>query len=134
LLVGETNLGAFYIQIGTGGINPENPNTILEPKTTDTALIAHYAEGETVRATRITPEQGLPGDQTYVPFSAVARMAYTFDFHETVKIPEAGLFTAQAVAGPTMISHRIFFPRQMYDQDFLELVWEIGFSRYPVLR
>lgn len=133
LAIGESNLGAFYIQIGTGGVDPSNPNTILEPKATDTALIDFYAEGETVRTIRESGFSGnpLPGDTYYVPYSVVARMAYTFDFHETVRIPEAGLFTAPHASNPVMIAHRIFFPREMVDQDFLELVWEIGFSRYP---
>ena len=133
LAIGESNLGAFYIQIGTGGVDPSNPNTILEPKVNDTALIDFYAEGETVRTIRESGFSGnpLPGDTYYVPYSAVARMAYTFDFHETVRIPEAGLFTAPHASNPVMIAHRIFFPREMVDQDFLELVWEIGFSRYP---
>lgn len=133
LAIGESNLGAFYIQIGTGGVDPLNPNTILEPYATDTALIDFYAEGETVRTIRESGFSGnpLPGDTYYVPYSVVARMAYTFDFHETVRIPEAGLFTAPRASNPVMIAHRIFFPREMVDQDFLELVWEIGFSRYP---
>lgn len=131
LAIGESNLGAFYIQIGTGGVNPSNPNSILEPNANDTALIDFYAEGETVRTIRETPAVGIPGTTTYVPYSITARMAYTFDFHETVRIPEAGLFTAPHASNPVMIAHRIFFPREMVDQDFLELVWEIGFSRYP---
>jgi hypothetical protein len=131
LAIGESNLGAFYIQIGTGGVNPSNPNSILEPNANDTALIDFYAEGETVRTIRETPAVGIPGTTTYVPYSVTARMAYTFDFHETVRIPEAGLFTAPHASNPVMIAHRIFFPREMVDQDFLELVWEIGFSRYP---
>lgn len=131
LAIGESNLGAFYIQIGTGGVNPLNPNAILEPNANDTALIDFYAEGETVRTIRETPAVGIPGITTYVPYSVTARMAYTFDFHETVRIPEAGLFTALHASNPVMIAHRIFFPREMVDQDFLELVWEIGFSRYP---
>lgn len=131
LAIGESNLGAFYIQIGTGGVNPLNPNSILEPNANDTALIDFYAEGETVRTIRETPAVGIPGTTTYVPYSIMARMAYTFDFHETVRIPEAGLFTAPRASNPVMIAHRIFFPREMVDQDFLELVWEIGFSRYP---
>ena len=131
LAIGESNLGAFYIQIGTGGVNPSNPNAILEPNANDTALIDFYAEGETVRTIRETPAVGIPGTTTYVPYSVTARMAYTFDFHETVRIPEAGLFTAPHASNPVMIAHRIFFPREMVDQDFLELVWEIGFSRYP---
>lgn len=133
LAIGESNLGAFYIQIGTGGVDPLNPNTILEPYPTDKSLIDFYAEGETVRTIRESGFSGnpLPGDTNYVPYSVVARMAYTFDFHETVRIPEAGLFTAPYASNPVMIAHRIFFPREMVDQDFLELVWEIGFSRYP---
>ncbi len=131
LAIGESNLGAFYLQIGTGGVNPSNPNSILEPNANDTALIDFYAEGETVRTIRETPAVGIPGTATYVPYSVTARMAYTFDFHETVRIPEAGLFTAPHASNPVMIAHRIFFPREMVDQDFLELVWEIGFSRYP---
>jgi hypothetical protein len=131
LAIGESNLGAFYIQIGTGGVNPSNPNSILDPNANDTALIDFYAEGETVRTIRETPAVGIPGTTTYVPYSVTARMAYTFDFHETVRIPEAGLFTAPHASNPVMIAHRIFFPREMVDQDFLELVWEIGFSRYP---
>lgn len=131
LAIGESNLGAFYLQIGTGGVNPSNPNSILEPNANDTALIDFYAEGETVRTIRETPAVGIPGTTTYVPYSVTARMAYTFDFHETVRIPEAGLFTAPHASNPVMIAHRIFFPREMVDQDFLELVWEIGFSRYP---
>lgn len=133
LAIGESNLGAFYIQIGTGGVDPSNPNSILEPNANDTALIDFYAEGETVRTIRESGFSGnpLPGDTYYVPYSVVARMAYTFDFHETVRIPEAGLFTAPHASNPVMIAHRIFFPREMVDQDFLELVWEIGFSRYP---
>ena len=130
LAIGESNLGAFYIQIGTGGVNPSNPNSILDPNANDTALIDFYAEGETVRTIRETPAVGIPGTTTYVPYSITARMAYTFDFHETVRIPEAGLFTAPHASNPVMIAHRIFF-REMVDQDFLELVWEIGFSRYP---
>lgn len=122
LAIGESNLGAFYIQIGTGGVDPSNPNSILEPNANDTALIDFYAEGETVRTIRETSAVG---------YSVTARMAYTFDFHETVRIPEAGLFTAPHASNPVMIAHRIFFPREMVDQDFLELVWEIGFSRYP---
>ena len=133
LAIGESNLGAFYIQIGTGGVDPSNPNSILEPNANDTALIDFYAEGETVRTIRESGFSGnpLPGDTYYVPYSVTARMAYTFDFHETVRIPEAGLFTAPHASNPVMIAHRIFFPREMVDQDFLELVWEIGFSRYP---
>lgn len=131
LAVGLSPLGAFYIQIGTGGVDPLNPNSILEPTPRGIELISSYAEGETVRRFRENVGFGTPGEPDYVPYSAVAQLAYTFDFHETVRIPEAGLFTAPRDSNPIMLSHRIFFPREMVDQDFLELVWEIGFSRVP---
>ena len=81
---------------------------------------------------RIQEERGKKGDPDYVPFTAIAQVAYTFDFGhvETVEISEAGLFTGPHNSDSCiMLSHRTFARMLMLQADFLEIVWDIGFSR-----
>lgn len=142
--------GAFYIQIGTGAIGPHptdpSATIVIPPQVTDTALYQYFSQSgtkinvpgdgggddEAPRRMRIQEERGKKGDPDYVPFTAIAQVAYTFDFGhvETVEISEAGLFTGPHNSDSCiMLSHRTFARMLMLQADFLEIVWDIGFSR-----
>ncbi len=142
--------GAFFIQIGTGAIapHPDEPDAtiVLPARASNTALYRYFSQSgtkinvdgdgsgddEAPRRMRILEEQGKPGDPDYVPFTAIAQVAYTFDFDhvDSVEISEAGLFTgAYKTSGCIMLAHRTFARMLMIQADFLEIVWEIGLTR-----
>jgi len=117
-----------YIQIGTGGRDPHHPLEAvpLPPDPNNTALVAFYKEGIAVTSTSEVLNNADRG------YQAIARYAYTFDFEETVFINEACISVdSQIVAGTPILNRRTFYARIMQALDFLEVVWEISFTRYP---
>lgn len=137
--------GVKFMQLGTGGVEwktfylgpPDNPQpyqreVIVDPKSTDTALYTPYGNMVFVenRSTRLrTGIVPTTEDPKCYPFTAIVSFAYTFDFSESIKINEVGLFSGGV--SPVLVAHRTFWHRQMLAGDFMEIVWELGFARDP---
>jgi len=126
LVAGLATAPFKYIQVGTGGRDPNNPSNLLPPDPKDVALVAFYKE---LAAVTSTVEVLNNADRGY---QAIARFACTFDFNEEVHINEACISVdSQAVSGTPILNRRTFYDRVMQPLDFLEVVWEISFTRYP---
>jgi hypothetical protein len=123
LLSGVVDTPITTMWIGTGGRLDEN--TVKSPLTTNTRLYEYYGS-RPVTSYRDTVE----GD-TLRGFQAISRYAATFDFTEEVHINEAALATGLSNSDDVvMLNHRTFYDRVMYSEDFLELTWDIIFSRF----
>jgi len=115
-----------YIWLGTGGRDPLNPTELLPPDPSNATLVTFYSEGIAVTS---FVEVLNNVDRGY---QAIARYAYTFDFTELVHINEACIAVdSHAVTGTPILNRRTFYDRVMQPLDFLEIVWEISFTRYP---
>ena len=115
-----------YIWIGTGGRDPVNPTELLPPDPANVVLVAFYNEGIAVTS---FVEVLNNVDRGY---QAIARFAYTFDFTELVHINEACIAVdSNTVLNTPILNRRTFYDRVMQPLDFLEIVWEISFTRYP---
>lgn len=126
LVSGQMSVPFKYIQIGSGARDPEHPLAILPPDPTNVKLVAFYKEGIAV----VTNAEVLNNaDRGY---QAIARYAYTFDFTEDVHINEACIAVdSQIVENTPILNRRTFYDRIMQPLDFLEVVWEVSFTRYP---
>jgi hypothetical protein len=126
LASGQVSSPFKYIQIGTGGKDPNDPLSILAPDPSNTKLVAFYEEGLAVATNTEVLNNAERG------YQAIARFAYTFDFTEEVHINEACIAVDSHVVDSTpILNRRTFFDRIMQNLDFLEVVWEIAFTRYP---
>lgn len=112
--------------IGTGG--RLDAETVKAPQMGNTRLYEFYAERPVT-----TYREDVDGDITR-GYQAISRFAATFDFTEDVHINEAGLSTGGVNnESSVMLNHRTFYDRVLYSEDFLELVWDIIFSRYATI-
>jgi hypothetical protein len=115
-----------YIWIGTGGRDPADPLVLLAPDPTNISLVAFYKEGAAVASNAEVLNNADRG------YQAIARFAYTFDFAEEVHINEACISVdSHSVLNTPILNRRTFYDRVMQPTDFLEVVWEISFTRYP---
>lgn len=115
-----------YIQIGTGGRDPADPLALLPPDPSNTKLVAFYKEGLAVVSNAEVLNNADRG------YQAIARFAYTFDFSEEVHINEACISVdSHTVDATPILNRRTFYDRVMQPTDFLEVVWEVAFTRYP---
>lgn len=139
LLVGNTNARINTMAVGTGGWDHELgvPKLVMP---SDGSLFEHYQSGvmnyyggtppegvvEGIQW-RTEPQRNTPGHPEYSPFIGIATYAYTFDCRtDTAHINESALF----VSDGTMFSKRTFPARVLSLGDFLEIVWEIGVTRF----
>ena len=126
LVSGQLSSPFKYIQIGTGGKDPDDPLSILAPDPSNTKLVTFYKEGLAVATNSEVLNNAERG------YQAIARFAYTFDFTEEVHINEACISVDSHIVDLTpILNRRTFFDRIMQNLDFLEVVWEISFTRYP---
>ena len=123
LLCGVITTPITKMWIGTGG--REDAENVRAPLMSNTRLYTFYTEGD-VTAYR----DNVVGDEDR-GYQAISRFAHTFAFTEEVHINEAALATASVSSDAAiMLNQRTFYDRVMYNGDFLELVWDMVFSRY----